>query len=359
MRVCIAGGGLAGTLLAWRLARHREVEGIDLWAGVDGWCDATEHSGGVVRAYERHPAQRRLAIESLAELRASAVLRQWSQFRETGSCYLRAGDQDVDHEIREVDAAAPGSVRLATRQELADTGWAWLPGDTVGIIERRAGCVSPARLRAALLIDLGARRRVTVSASALATIEMIGDGLAVTASGEDQASCYDTVVLATGAWTPSLLASNGLDTAGLRTKAIQYTNFRVSGPTPPPFVDESTGLYGRPSPGGDLLLGVATHAWDQVPGLRAASPDLQRTAAELARTRLPHLAPLFPLSSINATDCYCEPPVLALRGVPAIGGALWTFTGGSGGSAKTALAASAEAARQLVVPSQSLESIGA
>ncbi|MEY2440951.1 MAG: lysine N6-hydroxylase, partial [bacterium] len=55
MRVCIAGGGIAGTLLAWRLAARPEVEHVELLLGEDRRGDATEQSGGVVRAYERHP----------------------------------------------------------------------------------------------------------------------------------------------------------------------------------------------------------------------------------------------------------------------------------------------------------------
>ena len=36
MRICIVGGGLAGTLLAWRLAQRPELERVDLLVGADG-----------------------------------------------------------------------------------------------------------------------------------------------------------------------------------------------------------------------------------------------------------------------------------------------------------------------------------
>ena len=96
MRICIVGGGLAGTILAWRLAQRPEISTIDLLAGADGWRDATQLSGGVVRGYEPQLLQRRLAIESLAELRASDVLRRWSEYCETGSLYLRARDPGLE-----------------------------------------------------------------------------------------------------------------------------------------------------------------------------------------------------------------------------------------------------------------------
>ncbi|HEX8768482.1 MAG TPA: hypothetical protein VF714_08940, partial [Jatrophihabitans sp.] len=46
-------------------------------------------------------------------------------------------------------------------------------------------------------------------------------------------------------------------------------------------------------------------------------------------------------------DCYSTDSLLALRPVPGTGDRLFTFTGGSGGAAKTVLAASARAASQL------------
>ena len=54
------------------------------------------------------------------------------------------------------------------------------------------------------------------------------------------------------------------------------------------------------------------------------------------------------LTTVDATDCYCDPPVLALRPVAGEQGPIFTFTGGSGGSVKTALAASLQAAARLL-----------
>jgi glycine/D-amino acid oxidase-like deaminating enzyme len=67
MRICVIGAGIAGTLLAWRLAESTSVDRIDLVTGPPG-TDATAASGGGVRGFETHPVQRRLAIDSLTEL---------------------------------------------------------------------------------------------------------------------------------------------------------------------------------------------------------------------------------------------------------------------------------------------------
>ncbi|HEV7804822.1 MAG TPA: FAD-binding oxidoreductase [Solirubrobacteraceae bacterium] len=347
MRVCITGGGIAGTLLAWRLARRSDVEHVELLLGEAGATDATGLSGGVVRAYERHPEGRRLAVDSLDELLSSRVLRAWAGYCETGALYLRPDDPALAGELAEIDARVPGSARVATRDELSGDGWAGLPGATVAVVERRAGHVNPSRLRTALLADLTARPNVRVVRAAAGAVLVRADGT-VTATTAGRSRPCDVAVLAAGAWTPGVLHASGLPSAGLRTKSIQCATYAVRGRRPLPFADETSGLYGRPLAGGRLLLGLATEEWDVAPGRRAPTQALHAAAARLARERMPWLRLGNAVTTVNATDCYCDPPVLALRPVAGEHGPIWTFTGGSGGSVKTALAASKEAAAQLL-----------
>lgn len=347
MRTCVIGGGMAGTLLAWRLAHRSDVEAVDLFVGPGLRRDATKVSGGAVRAYESLAEQRRLAAESLRELRASAVLRAWSGYREEGSLYLRAGAPGLVAELEEVERLVPGSVQLLGAAELAEQGWGGLEPGVVGVAERRAGYVSPPRFRAAVLSDLSTRPAVTVSFANVDVIALSSDG-AVACTAANRRRVYDIAVLAAGPWTPALMTSNGFDARAFRTKAIEYSVYTVAGAAPPPFVDETTGLYGRPTALGDLLLGLATQDWDVRPGYRDPTPPLHREAARTVAIRRPGLTLLARLSSVNATDCYCEQPVLSLRPVSEAPGTVWTFTGGSGGSVKTALAASREAADRLV-----------
>lgn len=338
MRVCIAGGGIAGTLLAWRLAQRREVEHVELLLGEDGRTDATELSGGVVRAYERHPEGRRLALESLGELLSSSVLRAWSRYRETGVVYLRAGDDALHGELHAIDRQLPGSAQLMDGSELADIGWAGLPAGTVGVFERRAGYVSAAALRSAVLADLVSRTNVRVVRASASAVVVLSDGT-VSALSRGRRRSHDVAVLATGAWTPGVLSASGLRSTGLRTKSIQCATYAVRGRRPMPFADETSGLYGRPTADGQLMLGLAG---------RAPTALLHTTAARIARARMPWLQLGRALATVNATDCFCDPPVLALRPVAGEPNVIWTFTGGSGRSVKTALAASREGAEQLL-----------
>jgi glycine/D-amino acid oxidase-like deaminating enzyme len=255
----------------------------------------------------------------------------------------------------EVAAALPGSVRLLTADELREQGWADLDNSTdsgtesgtdsgssvVAIAERQAGYLDPERLRSQALADLAGRSNVellpdgAVTGLAPGRFDLAGTGHSA-----------DVVVLAAGAWTPALLRAGGWDDAGLRTKAIQYTIFEVAGWRPGTFVDEVTGLYGKPT-GTGQLLGLPTQAWDVPPDGPRPDQALSDAVFSLAQRRFPRLRLAPGAHPVAALDCFSEDLRLELRPVAGTDGRLCTFTGGSGGAAKTVLAASAQAARSL------------
>jgi glycine/D-amino acid oxidase-like deaminating enzyme len=338
VRVCVAGGGLAGSLLAWRLAQRPGVR-VDLMTGRVGSqpaADATAASGGAVRAYDALPEQRRLAVASLAELLASAVLREWARYRATGFAYLRDAAAGLADEVAEIERELPGSAELTTAAEAfrardGGPGWAGDPGAVV-VRERRAGCTSPASLRDAILADLAARPGARVRDAAL--------------NGRVPAA-YDAVVLAVGAWTPGLLGALGVPAEGYRTRSIQYAVYDAGPGRPSAFADERTGLYGLPTADGGMLLGLPTTEWDVPAGPTPVDQPLRERARRLAARCLPGLKLGDVRQEVATADCFCDPPVLTLRRVGGSGSSLFTFTGGSGGCAKSALAASQRAARQL------------
>lgn len=347
MRACVIGGGLAGSLLAWRLAQTSGLR-IDLLLGERCRADATAASGGAVRAFESNPAQRRLAVDSMVELLGSPMLRRWADFTRVDTVCLRPGDAQTD--LGDVEAALPGSARLVAEAELTAMGFAGLPAGTVGVVERSAGYLSPARLRDNVLaVALSAASmgdRVSVLPVSAGRIEPSGGG-AVECEVAGERRAYDVAVVAAGAWTANLLRASGLPADGYRTKSIQFGLYPLEGWCPPIFVDEVSGLYGRPAVGGELLLGLPTQEWDVEPERATTTPALHEAAVQAAHERFPKLR-LGPASlRVGAVDCYADPPILALR--PVAGGEhrLFTFTGGSGGSVKTALAASRQAAGAL------------
>lgn len=351
----MAGAGLAGSLLAWRLAQRPGIR-VDLLAGIDRGKDATGASGGAVRGYDALAGQRELAIASVAELLASPVLRRWGGYRQTGFVYLPGDSDGLAGAVAELERHLPGSAALTTAGaafagELAtgpdDAGASWAGReDAPAVVERLAGSIVPGRLRDAVLADLAGRAGVTVGDAPLRGVRLSAAGPARVTSAAGVRE-YDRVVLAAGAWTPGLLRASGLPAGGYRTKVISYSVCPVGGWCPPPFADDATGLYGKPAAGGGLLLGVPTSRWDLPPGQPPADPRWQERARELAAALFPRLRLGPARTTVTAVDCYCDPPVLSLRPVPADRPGLYTFTGGSGGAAKTALAASDRAAAVL------------
>jgi len=361
MRICVAGAGLAGSLLAWRLAERPGIR-VDLLAGYGRGMDATSVSGGAVRGYDALARQRELAIASLAELLASPVLRRWGGYQQTGFVYLPGDHGGLADAMAQLARHLPGSAMLTTAgaafaDDVAtgpDAGPAWSGReDAPAVVERLAGSIVPGRLRDAVLADLAGRDDVTVDDAPLDAVRLPEAGPARVTSPAGVRE-YDRVVLAAGAWTPSLLRASGLPAREYRTKIISYSVCPVSGWCPPPFADDATGLYGKPAAGGGLVLGVPTAGWDVPPGQPPADPRWQERARELAAALFPRLRLGPARTTVTAVDCYCDPPVLSLRPVPVDRPGLYTFTGGSGGAAKTALAASARAAAELADPGDNI-----
>lgn len=323
---------MAGSLLAWRLAQ-RDVA-VTIAVGSAGVSDATGVSGGSVRAFEVDRAQRSLAIDSMAELLADPRLIEWAGYVECGSVYL---PRTVDG-VADIDATLPGSASVVDAAALRRAGWAGLDDTVVGVYERRAGYVSPAGLRRNVLADL-AQRRITLLNQGF--VSEVGPGFVVSAGTQQQ---FDLVVVAAGAWTPGLLTESGFSAHGLTTKGIQYTLHQATGGPTTAFVDDLSDLFGRPTPDG-LLLGLPTEAWGIAPTVPAPDPALSRRAAALASYRFPTLQLHSASTPATAVDCYAPDHLLALRPVT---DRLFSFSGGSGGSVKTALAASDRAAQQLL-----------
>jgi glycine/D-amino acid oxidase-like deaminating enzyme len=338
MHTAVVGVGLAGTLLAWRLARRPGCR-VTL-IGPPGTADATAASGGLVRGFEADPGASWAATRSLVELLASPTLRGWSGYRETGSLYVCPARAGVERLAAAVEAEVAGSVRLLSTMDMRRAyGFAGLPDTAVGVAERRAGWFSPDRLRTHVLGELAGLgvARVAAPMSILAP-----DGACLIRGAEHR---YDRVVLATGRWTGRLLERGGVPCGGYRTKLIQYGVSRMSGAPLPAFVDDTSGLYGRSTPDGAALLGLPSDGWDISPDRLVPDQGLAARVLEVAAARLPGRR-FGPPRLTAAADCYLDPPGLALRPVPGCQ-ALFTFTGGSGGAAKTALAASGIAAGQL------------
>lgn len=341
MRIAIVGAGIAGALLAWRIRRQAPRAILEIFTkdGPDT-ADASGASGGIVRGFEVSPHACAQAAESLAELRGSPMLRDWACYQETGSLYLLPADVDAAESLSAVEQALPGSAAVVGPGELAGHyPFRGLQPGTVGVAERQAGYISPRRLRGSVVAWLTS-----------AGVPIRQDAVAVTADpavrlADGTTRRYDLVVVAAGPWTPSLLARSGLPGQQLRTKQVQYSLCRATVPGLTVFVQDGSGFYGRPADRGTFLFGLPCDHWDVDPG--AVTPDQALATATAAYAQRSFSVPVQTVSTVASCDCYRDTPGLRLRRCAA-SPALLTFTGGSGGAAKTALAASRAAADTLL-----------
>jgi glycine/D-amino acid oxidase-like deaminating enzyme len=346
MRACVLGGGLAGAMLSWRLASAAAGWRIDVVAGRQVNRDATKVSGGAVRAFETDPVQRARATASLLELTNSKTLRDWSGYQPVDTVYL-TDEPGLSAAVAELNTAFVDSVELLSTVDLQRRGWAGLPDGAAAVLERHSGYTAPDRFRTALLTDALARPGVLLlDADATAIRLNEDDSISCVVGGVDRV--YDIVVIAAGPWTGHVLRSNGLPAGGFRTKSIQYSIYPVADWCPSEFVDEHTGLFGRPTIDGRFLLGLPTDEWDADPDRPVVTPALHTRAAATAAWRFPRLHLGVADLAVAATDCYCDRQMLTLRPVVDSDHRLFTFTGGSGGSVKTLLAASTEAAQHVL-----------
>ncbi|MEZ0089552.1 NAD(P)/FAD-dependent oxidoreductase [Streptacidiphilus sp. EB129] len=347
MRIGIVGSGVAGALLAWQLRTRTSQVSTDLYVGeLRSGYDATGASGGMVRGFDPDLTAARQASESLAEIRSSSTLREWSDYREIGSVYLLPEGSEIGSALKYVDTFLPGSAEVVDRDRLtADYPFRGLPDGVLGVTERQAGFISPARLRNALLSELTAAGGVTVL---WGRVSAVTEAPAVRLAG-GSVNEYDAVILATGAWTPQLLEASNLPEAALRTKVIQYTVCTLRLPGLGVFVDETTGMYGRPLDADTFLLGLPGNQWGIDPDTVSVDSALAERVVACGRSRFSGeaAARITAVRSVTAFDCYHDDPGLALRPV-GDGNTLFTFTGGGGGAAKTAFVASRQAADALL-----------
>ncbi|HEX5113991.1 MAG TPA: FAD-dependent oxidoreductase [Pseudonocardiaceae bacterium] len=326
-KVAVVGAGVAGTMLALRLAENGVP--VDLFTGARPRdADATGASGGLVRGYEPDPRLAAVAAASVAEIRSDPRMRDWTGYQEVGSAYVTdAADPPDPAALDATRERLPGSLRVVPADELPLRG---LPDGAVAVLERHAGFISPARLRDRALAEL---RRAGVTIHTRHITAVTADAVRAGSEGFDG---YRAVVVAAGAWSRDLVGG------ALTTRHIQYGVYpaRVAGL--PSFVDETSGLYGRPAAAGRTLLGISSDRWGLRPEEISPDRDLSARVTACATDRLGMR--VRPERVVASFDCYCESAGLELRRA---GDAL-TFTGGSGGAAKSVVAASRLASRDLM-----------
>ncbi|HEX5541040.1 MAG TPA: FAD-dependent oxidoreductase [Micromonospora sp.] len=339
-RIAVVGGGIAGSLLALRLAELLGGSHVELYRDpTTSGLDATSVSGGLVRGFETELEECRLAVASLAELRSDPVLAHECGYRESSSCYFLRPEVDPAGQLAVLDTFVGGSARLVPAGQAArELGFGSRPEGTFAVVERYAGHIDPDAMR-----RYATRRAAQLGAQVHdQPVTAVGAGPVVTLA-DGVVRHADVVVVAAGAWTGALLP------IPLRTRRIQYGVY----PLPPAglgcFVDELSTLYGRAYGDEAVLLGVATSAWGAAPGDNTPDPAYADRVSAVARTVLALAERLPPPRWLAAgVDCFAAEGGLRLRPVVGLPG-VFSFTGGAGSAVKSVLASSRLAATELCV----------
>ena len=298
MRIGIIGGGIYGCSLAYYLSKRGSVD-VHLYERGAVGGTSTARSVGIVRHHYSDPVQIRVADrgrELLAELDAArdggiglrrngylilAGPSQESAFREIVATQQRLG---IDVELR-----APDSLPSLV-PEIDPAGVA------VAALERDAGFADP-HLAATAFAAAARENGATVHANTPVT-DIVVDGDRIEAiETPDGDAPVDYLVDAAGPRAGKVAAMTGVDLplTVYEAKAAVLRSDRSFGPDRPTVSDVDLGLYAKPEPGGDFVIGGMERRSDHVALERPAATSGVTTAdlrwvARTMEERLPGYA---------------------------------------------------------------------
>ena len=271
--VVVVGGGVMGTSIAFHLAtRGADVCLLERSSVCSG---PTRHSTAVVRLHYSQPLLVRMALHGLRAYGAfEDVVGAPSGFKRTGMLFgVGSHERELLEGNVEVGRAEGVETSLIDAEEVAALDARIVTDDVVFCFEREAGYCDPYLVTAGYAA--AARRagaRVLEGVPAL----HVAEGAVQTAAGSVNAGA---VIVATGPWTPPLLAPLAYELP-VRAARAEVGRFRLpdgSGPPPPAVADFTTQLYFCPAERGFLEVG----SLDPWHADRAVDPERPPEGAEL------------------------------------------------------------------------------
>lgn len=325
-RVVVVGAGLAGAAAAWWLAPRCAVTLVE--AGPAPGAEATAQNAGMVRRLGEEPAERALALRSVAFLEALPA--DWDGLdvsRATGAVHGFTDDPSLLHDavahlrghgvaVEPVDATA--LARVAPALAGAPLRGAWhLPTERVA---------DPHALLTGFLRGLarqGGALRTGLPVTALRTAGGRLCGVDTPAGPLDA----DAVVLAAGAWCSALVAPLGLARPLVplrRSLVLSAPHALAAAPHPWVWLDDA-GLYVRPE-GGAFLLSPCDEAVDRPaapagPGL--LTPLARALTEDKLRRFVPALAGLPLLRGWSGLRTFAPDREPLIGADPALPGLFW------------------------------------
>ncbi|MBY0443297.1 MAG: FAD-binding oxidoreductase [Mycobacteriaceae bacterium] len=328
--IVVVGAGIVGASITHHLAR-RGVSVTVLDQAIQPGAGATRFSGGLVRAYDPDAGTQELALASLAVYRDAA---QWN----SGYAPLcTVGAVTVAHPVEEStlrDAARVINAALNTSAQVVTNCDAALGVGLAGgiaLVEPEAGWVSATSVTSDWLRQAKTNGAVTRYGIRVQRIDNRGGRpVVVTPAGEIHAGA---VVVSAGPWAARPIA-------GLRPQhRVRARSIQVSIVHRPSdsahhatFIDQRTGVYGKPIDAHHSLIGMPHLVWD-APFDRTPDQAHVRATARAVSVHLPWAWTAKLQNVIRAADGYSEhSEFLTGTNVPHV----WVVRGWNGGGVRTA-----------------------
>lgn len=243
--VLVIGSGVIGSSIAYHLARQgHDVLVLEARSGVATSPVASWASAGGVRRQGRHPAEAKLAIESIARWPTlEQELEADIHYRQGGNLMLAETEAEAEqlvHFVHQQQVMGFTDVRLIDRHEALQLVPDLNPQVIAGSYSPSDGQADPAlttRAFAAAAQRLGATYQFNTPALSLLT-----QSGRVTGARTNQGDFYaQHIVLSAGAWSDTLAASIGLHLP-IRTLALQMV---LSTPAQPGLLQPVLSALGR------------------------------------------------------------------------------------------------------------------
>lgn len=305
--VVIVGGGLEGCAAAWALSRRGVTDVTVLERSTVG-SGMTGKSSGIVRCHygvSSLAAMARYGLEVFEQ--AEEIFGQPIGFECTGYV-VGVGSGDVD--TLDANLAAQRAVGVTTeRIDAAEVAKLWptayLDDFAAFGWEPRGGYGDGYRTAQAFAASARAAGVTIRQGTPVAEIVVDGRVRGVTL-GDGTFVAADTVVLATGVWSPGFLAALGIDLP-LKVIREQVVLLKPGSEVPgiPVFSDLVSLQYVRPDSGGEILFGNS-----DLSTVEEADPDAYRNRADedflqLTVAKLAHRFPGLSEGAISSTYAGC------------------------------------------------------
>jgi sarcosine oxidase len=261
--VIVAGLGAMGSLTAYQLARrgHR-VFGFDRYTPPHAMGSSHGHSRIIREAYFEDPRYVPMVQEAYREWASLEAARAVTLFRQTGGLMLGSPDGSLVRGARRSAELHALPHQVLDAAEIARRFLAFHPDhDMVGVLEPRAGILSPERAITAALDVARAEGATIHTGESLLGWRSIPGGVEVeTTAGRYRAA---TLVMTVGAWTGSLASTLNLPLVVQRNVQYWFTPVRAAAQfTPaslPVFIAEyapGKAWYGFPDVGDGLKVAL-------------------------------------------------------------------------------------------------------